>query len=421
MGFFADTSSSSESSPVAQPGRRHFWRSIKRRFGRRRSEEDSEASTSDSSPATQESPPCTRSGVPNSAPDAVAPPSRLSSTSRSDELAEDEIRPSVKHRPGRFSRWRSAKAAGHSASSPGSRLQNTGLQKTTGRVNINPAAQASAARNSDGGKGAQSTVPLHTPDEEQAPPSAGTSGPDSDARVQSQSERPALSNPPQASSSQVRGPASPLWLLEEAPVSILSYPPARCMTDRRPMLAGGEDPPPGMAPSLTEESRRAPPPRPSTPGTHSSSPSNYSSRDSSPSVRPQGGGIGPLFRGRKSQRQIERMSWNGWDRELLSTWENDSSSPERPAGGGREQGASGGGGVYSSADSGLTRLQQGGEDRDGSGRQIEQRAAGGWFDKLTDDSRVHRVDCAITHGTAPLTARRGPLGQQAPTRQVRPL
>jgi hypothetical protein len=410
MGFFADTSSSSESSPVARPGRRHFWRSIKRRFGRRRSEEDSEASSSDSSPAAQESPFCTRSGVPNSAPDAVTPPSRLSSTSRSDELAED-IRPSSKHRPGRFSRWRSSKPAAHSASSSGSRLQNTGSQKASGR---DAAARPSAARDSDGGKGAQSTVPLRRPDEEQALPSAGTSGSDSDARVQS---RPALSEPPQARSSQVGGPASPLWLLEETPMSILSYPPARSMTERRPMLAGGEDTPPS---SLSEDSRRAAaaPPRPSTPGTHSSSPSNYSSRDSSPSVRPQGGGIGPLFRGRKSQRQIERMSWNGWDRELLNTWENDSSSPERPPGGRGEQGASGGGGVYSSADSGLARLQQGGGDRDKMGRQIEQRAAGGWFEKLTDDSRVHRVDSAITHGTVPLT---GPLGQQAPTRQVRPL
>lgn len=137
----------------------------------------------------------------------------------------------------------------------------------------------------------------------------------------------------------------------------------------------------------------------------------------------QGGGIGPLFRGRKSQRQSERMSasWNGWDGDALHAWENDS-SPESTAGAGAppREGAPLGTLGLGSTHSGLARPQQGGvAGQNRTARQMEMDGGGAWFARHSDDSSENRQDSSSTHGTAPPAppAGHGPL-VQAPTQQV---
>ncbi|GAQ81382.1 Zinc finger RING-type domain containing protein [Klebsormidium nitens] len=462
-----DTSSSSESSPAARPARRHFWRSIKRRFSRRRSEDDPDgSSTSEASPAAPESLTALRQGsssssAPVSVPRAVPSLLRLPDTPPSSG-GEDGAEPRA--RLGRFSRWRSLKAAGkvvHASPSYSSSPQDTGVRKdgetgapTKDAPGSKPGPHSSVEDERAPMQDAASPLqPVRASGEQSEPTSdaAAYTRPQGNVLPYSQSlPLPFASlNQPQPALLSAAPPPSPLgcgaplWLLEEAPASILSYPPsqaARPPPERRTLLAGWEDGPGSPAGSASAESsslseedaKRGAPPRPGTPTQYGSSPSSYSSRDSSPSTRstdkghrPQGGGIGPLFRGRKSQRQSERMSasWNGWDRDALQAWENDS-SPESTANQGAppSEAAPPGASVASSSSSGLARPQQGGAaPHDRTARQMEQEAAGGWFARRTEDSRENRQDSSSssTTGTAPplSSIRHGPL-VQAPPRQL---
>lgn len=344
-----DTSSSSESSPAARPARRHFWRSIKRRFSRKRSDDNPDGSSSDASPAAPEALTALRPGsssAPVSVPRVVPSPLRLPDTppsSGGEEPAEPRAR------LGRFSRWRSLKAAGkvvHASPSPSSSLQDSGLRKDGDKgASSKDAGLGRGPLNSAEDEGATPQNAASTPQPDRAP--SEQSEPTSDAAAYGRPQGTALpysqslplpfatlNQPQPALLSAVPRPSplgcgAPLWLLEEAPNSILSYPPAqmpRPPPERRTLLAGWEDGPGSPAGSASAESsslseedaKRGAPPRPGTPTHYGSSPSSYSSRDSSPSGRSADKGHRPQVR-HPSQFQIN-------EGDALSLWSENGQS-----------------------------------------------------------------------------------------------
>lgn len=393
---------------------------------------DPEGSGLNTPPSAPESPSTSTQGTSNASTSAAQSVPDLPGGQRSpapirknDELAVREEVAELRPRAGRFSRWRSLKSAGKVVTDADSKrlgLQETGICNQEAEER-GPASLVRQARSAEDGEQAQ--VPTLQADCEHPEQAEGAVDPRASATGHSiPLLQTSLSPPKQVStiisSTIVHGmrPGPPLWLLEETPSGILSYRPSRPRTLSGWQDGSGSPMASTESSSLSEEdSRRGGGVRPGTPSNYGSSPSNYSSRESSPSTRsvdkghrPQAGGIGPLFRGRKSQRQSVSASWNGWDREALHPCENDS-SPECSAstiGEAQAQGPLLRGAIYSSADGGMARLPQEGEA--GEDRTAQQ---GGWFIQPTADTRQFSTDSSA-RGTAPL---HGPLVQATP-RQV---